>query len=252
MAVMDEFREERETIKQASFGKKIQYVFEYYKWHIVLGVAVLAAIIAIIVYFVTKKTPVLNVTFVNCTKTNQVVYFLEKAETQMEIDRKKECIAIDTSISFDTKQETVEETATMVKAVRGGQVDLFAGDYDAFMMMAYADCFVDLSSVLPAEKMEEYENYLVYADRAIIRERMENGNMIGYSNKSAEAMEEPIPVGINLYFLKGTKDVFTFYGDKRRIIGVTSEPDEAKAKNIEIFLDTLDYFVPTGDVFSTN
>ena len=37
MAVMDEFREERENLKNASFQKKWQYFWYYYKLHVVIG-----------------------------------------------------------------------------------------------------------------------------------------------------------------------------------------------------------------------
>ena len=41
MPVMDEFREERETIKNGTFKQKWQYFCDYYKWHVIIGAFVL-------------------------------------------------------------------------------------------------------------------------------------------------------------------------------------------------------------------
>lgn len=37
MPVMDEFREEREAMKQKSFKERFLYFCEYYKWHVIGG-----------------------------------------------------------------------------------------------------------------------------------------------------------------------------------------------------------------------
>lgn len=59
MPVMDEFREEREAMKQKSFKERFSYFCEYYKWHVIGGMALAAlaiipgAITGVGAYFAT-------------------------------------------------------------------------------------------------------------------------------------------------------------------------------------------------------
>lgn len=55
MPVMDEFREEREAIKQKSRKEQWDYFWGYYKWYVIGGAALLAVIIYIIYTRVTTK-----------------------------------------------------------------------------------------------------------------------------------------------------------------------------------------------------
>ena len=47
MPLMDEFKEERASIKNAPFKKKLRYFWDYYKWHVIITVAavVIAAVL---------------------------------------------------------------------------------------------------------------------------------------------------------------------------------------------------------------
>ena len=55
MAVMDEFREEREALKNADAKTKWQYFLDYYKWYVIGGAAVLAFVISMIHSALTAK-----------------------------------------------------------------------------------------------------------------------------------------------------------------------------------------------------
>ncbi len=43
MAVMDEFREEREALKHGTPKEKFNYFMDYYKWYVIIGILVIAA-----------------------------------------------------------------------------------------------------------------------------------------------------------------------------------------------------------------
>ena len=53
MPVMDEFREEREAIKQKSRKEQWDYFWGYYKWYVIGG----AALLAVIIYIIIQESP---------------------------------------------------------------------------------------------------------------------------------------------------------------------------------------------------
>ena len=48
MPVMDEFREEREAIKNSSMKKKWGYFLDYYKWYVIGGAAIILFLVFLI------------------------------------------------------------------------------------------------------------------------------------------------------------------------------------------------------------
>ena len=65
MAVMDEFREEREAMKNGTRKQKLEYFWCYYKWHVICTVAAIAIISSFIYEGVTRKDIALYATFLN-------------------------------------------------------------------------------------------------------------------------------------------------------------------------------------------
>ena len=61
--------EKKTDFKALSCKAKAQYIFDYYKWPILIWIIVLIILIKVIIHFVTYKEPVLNVTMVNCYQT---------------------------------------------------------------------------------------------------------------------------------------------------------------------------------------
>ena len=41
MAVMDEFKEEREALKRGTPKQKLAYFWYYYKWHVIISVIII-------------------------------------------------------------------------------------------------------------------------------------------------------------------------------------------------------------------
>ncbi|MBR5247326.1 MAG: hypothetical protein IKV27_00005, partial [Lachnospiraceae bacterium] len=65
MAVMDEFREEREAMKHSTPKQKLEYFWLYYKWHLIIAVVAIVAITSFIYTTVTKKETALYALFLN-------------------------------------------------------------------------------------------------------------------------------------------------------------------------------------------
>lgn len=52
MAVMDEFKEEREALKRGTPKQKLAYFWYYYKWHVIISVIIIGMLVSFIYQFV--------------------------------------------------------------------------------------------------------------------------------------------------------------------------------------------------------
>ena len=48
MAVMDEFKEEREALKNGTPRQKLTYFWYYYKWHVIIALVVIIMIVSFV------------------------------------------------------------------------------------------------------------------------------------------------------------------------------------------------------------
>ena len=55
MAVMDEFKEEREALKNGTPKQKLAYFWYYYKWHVIISIVVIAMVGSFIYQYVNRK-----------------------------------------------------------------------------------------------------------------------------------------------------------------------------------------------------
>ena len=65
MPVMDEFREEREAIKNAGWQYKLKYFWDYYKWFVIGGIFALFIIISIVKDVINTKDFIFNGVMLN-------------------------------------------------------------------------------------------------------------------------------------------------------------------------------------------
>ena len=75
MPLMDEFKEEREALKQAPLNQKIKYYVYYYKWHALAVIAVLIIAFTWIRDVVTSKDAALYVALINAAALDDAEQF---------------------------------------------------------------------------------------------------------------------------------------------------------------------------------
>ena len=110
MPVMDEFKEEREAIKNASPEKKWKYFKDYYLKWVIGGAIGLGLLISFIVSVVTQKEGVLEVIFINFNAMPTAEAQVEEAFTQQYVENpKKQRILLDTVLDAQTLAKYEEE-----------------------------------------------------------------------------------------------------------------------------------------------
>ena len=99
MPVMDEFKEEREKLKDASFEKKWKYFKDYYLMWVIVAAVIIAIIGPIIFSVLTRKEDALYVCMLNFVEHDNAESIVKNAFViRSGINEKKERIVIDTSI----------------------------------------------------------------------------------------------------------------------------------------------------------
>lgn len=250
MPVMDEFKEEREALKHGTPKQKFAYFLDYYKWHVVITVAVIAFVASLVYQSVTRKDTAFYAALVNVYELASTDEYAQSFAVYADIDTSEYDIVFDSSMHISSSgmdQETITSTQKMMVYIAAGEIDVLMSDAATVEQYAYNDCFYDLREVLTAEQIQKYEPYFYYMDRAVadaINAAREDPNY-DYSTapahpdpKKPEAMEEPIPVGICLDEAQSLQEVFYFLnGDGVLAVTATSPNLEAVVKYIDFILD---------------
>lgn len=266
MPLMDEFKDEREQIKERPFKERMDYFWEYYKWWVIAGVVVIIAIIAIIRSFVTRQNPVLYVAMVNTSQvyiSDSEGLFSKAFLEQQGIDTKKNIIQYDSDFIFTEEtgagdSENVNGlTYSMTSSnyntrqslsvyIAAGDVDIISADIDWFNEYAYFGFFHDLRDILTPEQLEEYKDYIIYIDRAVFEryEAARDENNYEYDEPypdgtDPEIMEDPIPVGIDMTISPAYSNQFITTGPGgKSYLGFL-----VNSKNTEMSLKLFEYYL---------
>lgn len=226
MAVMDEFKEERERMKQEPFKKRMQYFWDYHKWHVIIITAAVLCIISLIYSSLNGKETAFMLALIDCSSNEGTTdeYKSELAEL-FNIDTNTQDIILDNSF-FLSSMDTAYASSGEVFSLRIVAEELHAvlSPEDVFNRYVQNDIFRDIRGVLSPEQLAYYEDSFYYVDYAVIESEdiyntdftttafVDNAN-----HHSPEGMKKPIAVGIyvtgteefqgHYYFMRDTQEV---------------------------------------------
>ena len=92
MAAMDEFRKEREAIKNGTLKQKLSYFWDYYKWYVIIPLIIIIAVGSTIYHKLTDPETILNGVLLNCynmEKQDATLEFMESFYEAHDIDTKE-------------------------------------------------------------------------------------------------------------------------------------------------------------------
>lgn len=240
MPVMDEFKKEREAMKNGTPKQKLAYFWDYYKWHVIIGVIVLATAVSFIYQAATRKSIALYAMLLNATEYN----FMEDSSGNTSafaeyagIDESKYDIMYDTSVQLGSVDDYTSAQKLMVY-IAAAELDVIVSDSDTLTKYAYQENFHDLRQLLTEEQLAAYQDSFYYIDGAVaeeISDASEAGNydfVPDYADPHRpEDMKDPIPVGIFLPENSPFLTNYYFRGDEVTV-GVlvnTERPEQALA-----------------------
>ena len=203
MPLMDEFREEREKIKDASPEKKWKYFKDYYLKWVIAGVATFIVVIILLVDILTKKENMLTVMFVNFADQGGTTANIEMPFTNgyLENPRKME-ITLETNIylpsdSSDYTSQSAAENYSYYQSqqrfsmlLMAGELNLVITDEKFIMGLADENYTLELGRVYSDDELAAFGDRIVYHDGVPVAIRMDDSALIRenlvYKGENAE------------------------------------------------------------------
>jgi len=244
MPVMDEFREEREAIKNSSLSYKLKYIWDYYKWVILGTIAAILIIISIVKDVLNAKDFIFYGLFLNSySPTETTEAYMEEFAREYKLDIENYDISLDATLSMTVDDYNEASMATINRIIASmsvGELDFIAADPAVFEHYATQDAFCDLSTLLTAEQKEKLEPYFYYVDAAETERRMNSDDAINYTPKEydhqdPDSMEKPLLVGLYIQDSPSLSKMFVFK-DTKTIYGIP-----ASSKHQETAIQFIDY-----------
>ena len=149
--------EKKTAFKDLSRKAKVQYIWDYYRWHIIVAICLVAFVISMIVHYATYRESVLDIVMVNTLNPYEESVSSTDEFFKQEGFTKKEEVTVDTSITFsdDDNYSTnyySDQKLTLKLSVGGADV-LFAPEF-VFQQYADAGSLMPLTDYLTADELE--------------------------------------------------------------------------------------------------
>lgn len=227
MAVMDEFKEERDRMKQEPFKKRMQYFWDYHKWHVIGGTFLLCCTISLIYSSLTGKETAFMLALIDCNSNEAAVSEYKEELTELfGIDTATQEVVLDNSY-FLSGMDTTYASSGEVFYMRIVAKELHAvlSPEDVFNRYVQNDIYQDISKLLSQEQLEYYGDSFYYVDYAVIESEdiyntdfAETEFVDNTDHHSPEGMEKPIPVGIYVTGTEEFQGIYYFQRDTQEVV----------------------------------
>lgn len=244
MPLMDEFREERQAIRQKSLKEKLSYFFDYYKWHTVAVITLVAVVISLTVHLINRKDCALYVGLLNTAELEQTETYRQQFEEYAGIDSSEYEAIFDTSMLIQPggrDQMSAVSYQKLTAFTAAGDLDVLICSPDITEFYVGRGIFCDLRDILSPEQTALYESRFFYVDQTVldaIQEASKKGEdyePVFSDPGNPEAMENPVPVGICLDDCQRLKESIHFTDDTQ-VLSVISN-----SSKIDTALKFIDY-----------
>ena len=251
MAWKYELENAKKIFKTGTTKQKVEYIMDYYKWHIIIVLFVLIFIGNTIYTNLTRKDYVLQGIFLSTPAETETVLDLEKDFLKKyPIDSSSEDIFFDSSLYYRPETESIDSTLSyqaiqvLTARIAAGEIDFVVADDVTLNELCYNQYFFDLSEVMTKDQMKKYEPYFLYYDREILKEL----NSINDTNEivseivlpdpsKPELMKAPVPIMINV---TGNDKISLLYSNFTENYAMAFL---ANANNTEKALEFLEYLI---------
>ena len=164
MSLRDELQKEKKKLSRLSFGGKLQYIFDYYKFWILGAVVLIGLVWSVGSTILHNKPTGFYAMLLNAGATDLSGQADEAAGAAFAeaagLDDEKQKIIVDTSATFnpnDQSQFSMAQNAKIAALYQSHDIDAMIADPGVFTYYALNGSFVDLRDVLDDETLAEYE-----------------------------------------------------------------------------------------------
>ena len=229
MPVMDEFKEERNSLRDKPLKDKLNYFWDYYKWHTILTLLAVIIGTSLIRDILTRKDSALFAILLNAYPlSDDMSGFTDQYAEYAGIDTGKYDVVFNDTLRMgdETDEASLNASQMIMVHVASRDMDIMTMDTPNFNSYAYNGAYMDLRDILTPEQIAAYQNRLFYIDGAVVAELDEARNDLSSehviecpAHDDPSSMSDPIPVGISLRDC-GIFDEYYSYGNEEGFLGV--------------------------------
>lgn len=164
MSLREDFQKEKKKLSRLSFGGKLQYIFDYYKFWILGAVVLIGLVWSVGSTILHNKPTGFYAMLLNAGGTDLSGQADEAAGAAFAeaagLDDEKQKIIVDTSATFnpnDQSQFSMAQNAKIAALYQSHDIDAMVADPGVFTYYALNGSFVDLRDVLDDETLVAYE-----------------------------------------------------------------------------------------------
>lgn len=159
--------EKKTPFKELSKEAKLQYIWDYYKIHIFVAIVALIFIISLIVHFVTYKEPVLSINLINCSSDSDPADLDDYLDTFLEDEgyntgNEKVDYTNNINVNMDNLNSCAQDLMNLDMMVAAEASNVIITDSKTFEGLAKRSYFIDASSYLDKETLEQYKDNIIY------------------------------------------------------------------------------------------
>jgi len=171
VSLHDEIKAQNKKLKDMTWAQKREYIWEYYKIHIIGTIIIIAAIICFILMFMRNNYEAVFTTIVvdgNMTGFSDNKDKLTQEFTQyLGVDGKSKRVIFDNNNSLIQQtgdEDSYYSTQKIVSMATAKSIDGYLSEYDYVTFYSQDDSLflTDLSELLTADELSKLSNYLVY------------------------------------------------------------------------------------------
>lgn len=139
------------AFSQLSTNEKIGFVWDYYRWHILVATVLCVVLVNAVYSHLTYKAPIMNVSIINATLNNDGYNFEEYLD-ENGFNTQEDSVFVDTNLvltgKFDTSYTSLQ---TLHAYTLSGSVDIFVWTDDMVCQYFVKGISIDLSEVFSEE-----------------------------------------------------------------------------------------------------
>lgn len=232
MTIFEHIKKAHANIKNQPKEERWQYFWDYYKWHVVAIILVIALLIQGFVSFTNKKDIVFSGILLNCKIGVNDRAFLTDFYDYAGIDDDTQEVAFysDLMLKDGSNKSDVNTFQRIMAGIAIQEFDFVVGQDASFRLCAYntSNLLMDLRNFLDQATLEKLAGHLYYIDGAYLEKlNAPVGESVDLSltdapdPKKPELMENPIPVGIDISGNEAFQSAY-YFPDTISYLGVVS------------------------------
>lgn len=174
MARMDEFREEREAMKNAPLKERLAYFWEYNKLKVIFWAFLFVCVVGFVSNLLNRKEEVLSGIMLNRFWMQEedlgCESFIDSYLEYRGYDTTKNEMRINSTLTYSNNGEpNILDTAgvnvpqIIAAQATAGVLDYMIADYEVVMEFAEFEYFSDLRNVFTKDELNAYEDVLIYS-----------------------------------------------------------------------------------------